>query len=149
MNTTSSIRSFGYGIGCSLGDTVVAYLFTVARWAVLFYDFFTSEEVIATCRWVGAMTVALAQLVWWSAVWVYAHIQEWAEREVQSCIQQPTMEVMDIPTVSAPQDSPVSPASTPAGTPSRDALRKEAKHRKIPGYSRMTKPQLLEALGYV
>jgi hypothetical protein len=56
---------------------------------VLTYDFLISFEVKVIYRWIGGMTVALGQLAFWSVVWAYAKVSEWAESEVQSCLTQP------------------------------------------------------------
>ena len=52
------------------------------RTARLSWAFVTQPEAIKAYRWVGAMTVALAQLAFWSAVWVFAQVKEWVDAQV-------------------------------------------------------------------
>jgi hypothetical protein len=52
------------------------------RTARLSWAFVTQPEAIKRYRWVGAMTVALAQLAFWSAVWVFAQTKEWVDTQV-------------------------------------------------------------------
>jgi hypothetical protein len=54
----------------------------VDRTIRLSWAFVTQPEAITRYRWVGAMTVALAQLAFWSAVWVFAKTKEWVDTEV-------------------------------------------------------------------
>jgi hypothetical protein len=52
------------------------------RTARLSWAFVTQPEAIKRNRWVGAMTVALAQLAFWSAVWVFAQVKDWVDAQV-------------------------------------------------------------------
>lgn len=54
----------------------------IDRTARLSWAFVTQPEAIKTYRWVGAMTVALAQLAFWSAVWVFAQVKAWVDAQV-------------------------------------------------------------------
>jgi hypothetical protein len=87
--TIATRNAFLYGMTESLGETAIAYSLTAARYTVLAYDFLTSDNAKATYKWVGGMTVALGQLAFWSVVWAYAKVSDWAEAEVQSCLPQP------------------------------------------------------------
>ena len=78
--------AFSLAVSDSLCDTALAYSLIAARWAVLGYDFLTSDNAKATYKWVGQMTIALGQLTFWSVVWTYAKTAEWAEAEVQGCL---------------------------------------------------------------
>jgi hypothetical protein len=84
--TISTRNAFTYGVAQSLGDTAVTYTLTAARWGVLTYDFLTCDEAKQTYRWVKDMTIALGQLAFWSAVWVYAKAQSWVDAEVSAAL---------------------------------------------------------------
>jgi hypothetical protein len=88
--TIATRNAFFYGASESIAQTAIAYSLTAARYTVLAYDFLTSDNAKATYRWIGGMTVALGQLAFWSAIWAYAKVSEWAEAEVQSSLAQPT-----------------------------------------------------------
>lgn len=86
MTASISRNAFFYGMTESLGETAIAATLTTARYSVLAYDVATSDEARQTYRWVKAMGIALGQLAFWSAVWAWAKVQQWAETEVASCL---------------------------------------------------------------
>lgn len=87
--TTATANAFNYGLTQSLAEMTLPPILTAARWGVLAYDVLTSKEARQTYAWVGSMAIALGQLVFWSVVWVYAHVAQWAEAQVQAAIPSP------------------------------------------------------------
>jgi hypothetical protein len=86
MTASISRNAFFYGMTQSLGETAIAATLTTARYSVLAWDVATSDEARQTYRWVKEMGIALGQLAFWSTVWAWAKVQQWAEAEVQSCL---------------------------------------------------------------
>ena len=79
-------NAFFYGMTKSIAEMTLPAIFTAARWAVLAYDVATSDEARSAYRWIVSMTIALGQLVFWSAVWCYAKAAAWAEGHVQASL---------------------------------------------------------------
>lgn len=84
--TTATRNAFIYGMTESIAEMTLPAIFTAARWAVLAYDVATSDEARSAYRWIVSMTIALGQLVFWSAVWCYAKAAAWAEGHVQASL---------------------------------------------------------------
>ena len=75
--------------------TVAPAMSTAARWGVLGWQFVTQPAAIKTYRWAGAMTVAIAQLAFWSAVWVMAQVKDWVDGEVAAALPQPVDHIVE------------------------------------------------------
>jgi hypothetical protein len=86
MTASISRNAFLYGATESISEIVFPVALTAARYAVLASDLATSDEARQTYRWVKDMGIALGQLAFWSVVWAYNKVQQWAEAEVQSCL---------------------------------------------------------------
>jgi len=86
MTASISRNAFFYGATESISEIVFPVALTAARWAVLAYDVATSDEARSAYRWSREMTIALGQLVFWSAVWCYAAAAAWAEEHVQASL---------------------------------------------------------------
>lgn len=70
----------------SLADRGATVTTAAADRAIAVWAFFTQPQAIATYKWLGAMTVAIGQLIFWSAVWCYAQIKQQVDEEVDSCL---------------------------------------------------------------
>ena len=117
--------------------TVAPAMSTTVRWGVVGWEFVTQPAAIKTYRWVGAMTVALAQLAFWSAVWVMAQVKDWVDSEVAAAL--PVAQPVAKPTLAQLRKRCIDHnKALPKGDP-----------RRIARAARLTKAEALEALAGV
>jgi hypothetical protein len=131
--------------------TVAPAALTITRWGVMGWQFVTQPQAVATYRWVGAMTVALVQLAFWSAVWVVAKAQQWAASEVSAALPSAAPEVDPF----CPTVNPL-PVVQPAAKPTLAELRKrcidhnkalpQGDTRRIARAARLNKADAIAAL---
>jgi len=161
MNNTAN--AFIYGATQSIGDTAIAATLTAARWGVMGWEFVTQPAAIKTYRWVGAMTVALAQLAFWSAVWVMAQVKDWVDGEVAAALPQPVDHIVEANEMVevdpfCPTVNPL-PVAQPAAKPTLAQLRKRCiahnkalpagAPRRIARAARLTKAETLNTLSKI
>jgi hypothetical protein len=151
---TFSPNHFQYGIAQSIGDTVVAYSLTAARWAVLSYDAATSDRAMAAYS--KGWMIARATMLFCLGLGILTRraVQCWVDAEVADKLPKDhipdagQMVAANPATVATPIAVTRVEATGPVAVslPPIRELKKMAKG-KVKGYYNMKQVELWETLG--
>ena len=147
----------------SLGDTAIAATLTAARWGVLgwewYYGAFFSPAAKARYEWAGQMIACLGLLAYLYGKRLRGVVQGWVNAEVDGALPAAEAASADhLPIVGnmveadpfCPTVNPLPDCSQTAAAPALEGMTirqlKAAAKGKVPGYGRMTKTQLVQAL---
>jgi hypothetical protein len=151
---TFSPNHFQYGIAQSIGDTVVAYSLTAARWAVLSYDAVTSDRAMAAYRKGWGIARATMLFCLGLVILTCRAVQQWVDAEVADKLPKDHIPAAGqmVAAVTATVAPPIAVARVEATGPVAVSLPpirvlKQMAKGKVKGYYNMKQAELWEALG--